>query len=726
MAYEVDAEIRDEERVQGEDEFMQDQLAQQEAAVLQEKAMALTVLNQLKAWHEQANIAVGLDDSVISTLAARVITDFTSDKDSRAEWETTNEDILKLARLVLEKKTYAGEQVANIKYPLITNAAIQFAARAYPEIVKGADVVKAKIIGEDPDGLKAERGRRVCDHMSYQLLHEMQDWEDGVDQLLITMPIIGCAFKKTYYSGVERKNVSEMVFPEDLVVHYGAVSIEKAARVSHIIYLQTNEVVERIRSGVYLDFDVEELGMPNDERSETSDEDTPHKFIEQHRWYDLDQDGYQEPYVVTVHYATQKLVRIAARYDLEGVSLNEKGEIIRIEPIHYFTRFLFIPSPDGCFYGMGFGPLLHSINSATNSTINQLLDSGTIANRQSGFMGKGIRLGRGKSLKFAPGEWKSVEVTGDDLRKGLVPLPVHEPSATLFNLLGMLIDAGKELSGITDVLSGQSPGSNVPAETTLALIEQGLQVYSAIHKRIHRSLYSEFRKIRRLNTLYLDEMAYATISDNPNAVKSIDYEASDHDIIPVSDPNTTTNMQRIMKAKALLELRGQGMNDMEITRRYLKALQIEDIDELLVSEEGPNPAEQLALQELQAKVEKTMSEVRKIQADTELIIEKIRSEQVIQSVKREGVEFDRQKLEIERAATVAEIRNSEKRGKLDAAVAVNNIRSSKPAAPKAAAPAKKLGVTKSKFEGKTAETSVQGAYREKGLTSNNEVEKEEV
>ncbi|MCK4252693.1 hypothetical protein KAX97_14695, partial [candidate division WOR-3 bacterium] len=371
----------------------------------------LSIMDQLEARHAMTNIAEDLKQDIIDTIAAKVVEDYNTDKDSRNVWEESNRELMKLAKLDSEKKTYAGERVANVKYPIITNAAIQFAARAYPEIIKGSDVVKPKVIGEDPDGQKAERGKRLCDHMSYQLLNDMPDWEDGVDQMLFTLPVVGCAFKKTYYSAVESQNISEMVFPDDLVVHYHAVSLEKASRITHIIELTRNEVVERIRSGVYLDFDVEELGPPSQEDNDQIDEDTPHKFLEQHRWYDIDKDGYQEPYIVTVHQATQKLVRISARFELKGIETNDKGEIVRIKPTHYFTRFLFMPAPDGSFYGMGFGSLLHSINSATNTALNQLLDAGTLSNRQSGFLGRGIQLGRGASLKFQSGEWKPVQTT---------------------------------------------------------------------------------------------------------------------------------------------------------------------------------------------------------------------------------------------------------------------------------------------------------------------------
>jgi chaperonin GroES len=673
----------------------------------------LSIIDQLEARHAMTNIAEDLEQGIIDTIAAKVIDDFNTDKDSRNVWEESNRELIKLAKLDTETKTYAGERVANVKYPIITNAAIQFAARAYPEIITGADVVKPKVIGEDPDGQKAERGKRLCDHMSYQLLNDMPDWEDGVDQLLFTLPVVGCAFKKTYYSAVESQNISEMVFADDLVVHYHAVSLEKASRVTHVIELTRNEVVERIRNGTYLDFDVEELGPPGNEDNDQIDEDTPHKFLEQHRWYDLDEDGYQEPYIVTVHQATQKLVRISARFELKGVETNDKGEIVRIKPTHYFTRFLFMPAPDGSFYGMGFGSLLHSINSATNTVLNQLLDAGTLSNRQSGFLGCGIQLGRGASLKFQAGEWKPIQTTGDDLRKNIIPLPTKEPSSVLFQLLGLMIDTGKELSGITDVLSGQSPGPNVPATTTLALIEQGLQVYSAIHKRIHRSLYQEFKKIRRLNVLYLSDEQYSTVLDSPEAVCRQDYESSDLDIIPVSDPNATTNMQRIMKAKALLEMKGQGLNDEEINKRYLEALQVENIEGLIPDEQEPDPIMELEIETKKAELGKIMAEQGKLAADTELTVEKINTERNDQQVKQSGVAFDTQKLELERAEIIASIKERADKLKLETARLISGIESDKK---KVDLESKK--VDDSKIEGKSAETSTKG-YNEKGGRSNN-------
>jgi len=606
------------------------------------------------------NLADKQSKEVITDLTTKVFEGYKIDLDSRTEWEELNKQIIDLIKLLVKKKTYAGDVVANIKYPLITNACIQFAARAYPEIIKGNDVVKGKVIGNDPNGLKFDRAQRISNFMSYQVLNDMEDWEEGVDQLLFTLPAIGCAFKKTYFDAIEKQHVSKMIFADDLVVNYFTPSIDRAPRITHRIYLYQNEIVSRINSGMFTKFDVAELGQATSESGQADDE-TPHLFLEQHRWYDLDKDGYQEPYVVTVHYETQRLVRIVPRFASDGIIRADNGKIIKINPEQYFTRFLFMPAIDGGFYGMGFGSLLLSTNSAVNTITNQLLDSGTLSNRQSGFLGRGLRLTKGKSIQLGVGEWKPVESTGDDIRKNVFPMPVREPSPVLFQLLGMLIDAGKELSGMTEILSGQSPGANVPAESVLALIEQGLQVYSAIHKRIHRSQYKEFQKLRRLNALYLDQMFYSSVLDDEAAIVQSDFFAKDFDIVPVSDPNSTTMMQRILKAKAMLELRGQGLNDQEILKRYLLSMDIEDIDMIIPKEEQENPMEQLSLQKLQLELEELSSKIKNLDADTELILAKVQTESIEPDRKLSGITNDKDKLTLQGLSAFNQMQHNDKK-----------------------------------------------------------------
>lgn len=610
------------------------------------------------------NIAAQQSVDVLSDITTKSLEGYKLDLASRNDWENLNKQIIDLAKLEVKKKTYAGEVVANVKYPLIIDACIQFASRAYPELIKGNNVVKGKVIGSDPDGTKYDKAQRISEFMSFQLLSHMDNWEEGVDQLLFTLPAIGCAFKKSYFDNIDRKNVSELVFADDLVVNYFAESLERAPRVTHRIYLYHNEIVERITSGTFVKFDIAELGQATSDKTPDVDDETPHLFLEQHRWYDLDNDGYQEPYIVTIHVDTEKLVRISPRWASDGVirTNNEQGlpdpdgAIVKIIPEQYFTRYLFMPSIDGGFYGMGFGSLLMSTNSAINTLMNQLIDAGTLSNRQSGFLGRGLKLGRGKSMQLKSGEWKPVDVTGDDLRKNVFPMPIREPSNTLFQLLGMLIDSGKEIAGMTEILAGNSPGANVPAESVLALIEQGLQVYSAVHKRVHRAQYKEFSKIKRLNALYLDQMVYVNVLDDPEAVVQADFSSHDFDIEPVSDPNSTTMMQRLMKAKALLELRAQGLNDLEIMRRYLKALDIDDIESFFPEEDGgENPEEQAGLAKMQLELDELSAKIEEIKSKTELNYVNAGRSVTGQEKDVAAIVNDERKLDIEEVAVANQI-----------------------------------------------------------------------
>ena len=567
------------------------------------------IVDILNAFAQSNNIADGIDEKRLLEIGESVFKGYEIDETSRDDWKKANEKIFELAQQLGSDKYYQGELVSNVKYPIISTASIQFSARAYPNIVKGSDVIKCQIVGSDPEGIKAARGKRVKQHMGYQVLEQMESWEDEMDQLLMSMALVGCEFKKTYQDVLNGKPVSEFVKAEDLVVNYNAKSLEKAQRVTHIIELYPNEVEERIRAGAFSEHNYDSPDSDND-KGDSDDEDRPIVYLEQHGWQDLDDDGYKEPYVITIRKDTKKVVRIVARFDVEGIKYDDKDNITRIIPVHYFTQFTFLPAFDGGFYKMGFGALLAPLTDTVNTTINQLLDAGTMSNRQGGFIGRGIKIKRGGasgSVFFKQGEWKQVQSQGDDLRKGIVPLPAREPSGVLFQLLGLMLEASKELASQADVLTGEHPKGNVPATTTLALIEQGLKVFSAIYKRIYRALKSEFKKIRRLNMMYLSDEEYNSIIDftqmvpqqNPQTGEVFEVrqqvmvkakeEYSDRfmDIIPVSGAADVSDTQRIMKAQGLLEMRGQGLNDDAINRRYLEAMEVPDVEELLQGEPPP-------------------------------------------------------------------------------------------------------------------------------------------
>jgi len=448
-------------------------------------------VQELNQFIDSKNLAEDMDSRELGSMGSQLIEWFNEDEDSRDQWKKQTEQWLKLATQVVEQRTWPWPQAANGKFPLLTTAAMQFAARAYPALVPGPNLVQGLVVGRDEGGVKQESAKRVGRHMSYQLLYQMPGWEEDMDRLCIILPIIGCLFKKTYYDQITKQNVSELVMPQDLVIDYYAKSIEKATRKSHIIYKTQNEIQERINRGLFLDID---LGLPRvDDTSREAQNAingtqepkvtpaTPRKLIECHCWWDLDDDGYEEPYIITVDYETRKVLRLVARFTAEGIEteIDDKGneKLIKITPTEYFTKFGFIPNPDGGIYDLGFGLLLGGINESVNTLTNQLLDSGTLNNLQAGFLGRGIRV-RSGNTRFIPGEWKPVDFTGDDIKKHIFPLPTKEPSDVLFKLLETLVTSGKELASVAEIFVGKMPGQNTPATTTMATIEQGLKAVS--------------------------------------------------------------------------------------------------------------------------------------------------------------------------------------------------------------------------------------------------------
>lgn len=584
---------------------------------MDEHTRASADIEKLTRFMDSVNIAEDLEDEDLVRIGDEVRRGYDSDENSRNEWRNAVEDWLKLAKQMKDHKSFPWPKASNVKYPLLSTAAMQFGARAYPSLVPSNEsVVKARVIGKDPDGLKAERAERVSKFMSYQLMQEMKGWEEDMDKLLTTLPITGTVFKKTYWDGGTRRNCSKMILPQNLAVNYWAKCLTDAERITEVIEMSPRVLKERQMQGLFLK-DVE-LGDPvsPDERFEERvgemqapsdlDETTPYILLEQHTFLDLDDDGYAEPYIVTVEKSSATVLRIVARYDEDSFVFNEgeDGDLAQIKPVQYYTKFSFIPNPDGGFYDIGFGTLLGPLNEAVNTTINQLIDSGTLHNMQAGFLGKGLKLKLGES-SFKPGEWKSVNATGDDLKKQIMPLPTKEPSAVLFQLMGTLITSGKELASVAEIFTGKMPGQNTPATTTMATVEQGMKVFTAVYKRVFRSLQEEFEKLYRLNSRYLDEQRYVAIIDTQVGLN--DFNTKDHDIVPGADPQAVSNQEKLQRAMALMELLPTGMlNPVEVVRRVLVAQEQPNVDALwsdAVKQTGqpPPPQPDPKMLEMQAK-----------------------------------------------------------------------------------------------------------------------------
>ena len=563
------------------------------------------------------NIAEMMDDEELSSLGQVMMNDINLDLNSRIEWEERNERANKLALQVVEKKTFPWPGASNVKFPLITIAAMQYHSRAYPALISNNEVVKCKVYGKDDDGEMHKRADRVSRHMTYQVMEEDEGWEENTDKTLLVQAISGTAIKKSYFDPVKGHNVSELVLPNDFVVNYYTKSIPESPRVSHRILLSSNDLHERQVRGLFLKIEDEPPPTtPNQSmltnaredaqgvRMPTGDPDTPYEFFETHFWHDFDEDGYKEPYIAYIRRDTSKIYRIVARYFEDSIEYHN-GEIIRIKPEQYFTKYGFVPSPDGGFYDLGYGVLLGPTNDSVNTIVNQLIDAGTMSVTGGGFLGRGVKI-KGGDYTFKPHEWKRVDSTGDDLRANIFPLPIREPNQVSYQLLQLLINYGERIAGATDIMTGVSPGQNTPAETSRNTVEQGMKVFNGIYKRTWRAMKEEFQKLYRLNQLYLpSEPVEFEYNSELSFVLPDDYAMDMKLVKPAADPNVVSDSQRQMQAQAVLQLATStgGFNMYEVQKRYLDALKVSAIDQILPDPKGPNaikpgPSEKMQIEKM--------------------------------------------------------------------------------------------------------------------------------
>jgi chaperonin GroES len=548
------------------------------------------------------NIVELLDEEDVKQIGYYTVQEFEADLMSRSAWEKRTEEAMKLALQVAESKSFPWPNSSNVKFPLLTIAALQYHARAYPVLIEGNTPVHCRVIGDDPDSMKEKRARRVENHMSYQILEEDTDWEEEMDRVLITQPIIGCAFKKTYFHPTKLRPDSDNILAKDLVVNYWTKSLDSAPRVTHVQYMSRNDIYERVARGLFCEMvNMEPSQILNTNLKSTKDKSqgidapqptdssTPFEILEQHKYLDLDGDGYSEPYIVWVRRDSKQVLRIVARYFTESIHYNADNKILRIMPETYFTKFPFIPSPDGGFYDLGFGALLGPLNQSIDTMINQLIDAGTMSVTAGGFLSRGIKI-RGGNSNFAPLEWKHVDTTGDDLRKGIVPLPVREPSQVLFQLLGMLVNYGERIGGSVDILVGQNPGQNTAAETTRTMAEQGMKIFSGIFKRTYRSMKEEFRKLYRLNQLYLEDDVDFNSDKGEFNISIKDYNGPAADVRPAADPSMVSDSQKMAQAQAMLQLATStpGVNMYQAQMLYAKSWKVADVEKLIPDPKGPN------------------------------------------------------------------------------------------------------------------------------------------
>lgn len=556
----------------------------------------------------------------LDTIGAIVFNGYSADKTSREKWEKRTQAAMDLALQVYKDKTFPWQGASNVAFPLITIAGLQFHSRAYPTLLSGLDVVKARVIGPDPTGVKTARATRIGSYMSWQVLEQDQAWEEQKDRLFINLPIVGSAFTKGRYDADKGYKVTETVLAQDFVLDYFAKSVESCPRKTHRIPLFRNDIYAGVKRGIFADvlsdswYNTAPVSItPGPEAAKRdnrlgvtpppADSTTPFYGLEQHVDMDLDGDGYAEPYIITIEEGSQKVLRIVTGFDREeDILRNQGGEVISISRTECFTGYQFIPSPDGGIYGLGFGILLGPLNESVNSIINQLIDCGTMQVTKGGFLSRGVKI-RGGNYSFGPFEWKRVDSTGDDLRKGIVPLEIGEPSQVLFSLLSLLINYVNRVAGTTDPMVGESPGQNTTSGNMQTMVEQGSKIYSAVFKRVWRSMKQEFKKDYILNALFMP----IRVPFGPESVAlREDFLGNPDEVCPAADPNLVSEQQTLQQAMALKANAATtpGYDPDAVERRVLKALKIDNIDEVYpgVKKTGAPKDVKLQIAELNAQV----------------------------------------------------------------------------------------------------------------------------
>lgn len=564
------------------------------------------------------NLAELLDEAKLCEIGQQVIRDYETDCSSREDWEKRYEKNIKIAMQAKEAKTFPWAGASNSKSPILTIAAIQFNAEAYPVIVDGSNLVKGRVLGPDQDGEKRARADRIGQHMTWQLLYRMPGWEDETDRLLLMLPIVGCMFRKTYYDSIENANRSDIVNGLDFVIHNDAKSIESAPRYTQVLHLYPYEVQSYINAGLWLD-------VPRDDENAGDDDESLGDYYEQHRCLDLDGDDYPEHYVVTCT-KEGKVARIVPCFGPEDITFRRMdtgatsrlkalfedaqkaevplevamqvvGPIVKIDRRQYFTKYGFLPAPDGSFYDIGFGDLLANTTDLIDRLQNQMIDATTLQIAQGGFIGDGVNVRGGDFTFRRVGEWKRVNANGADLRTQIVPLALPGASNASFSLLEILYQQAKDMTSAQDVVAGKAP-PNQPATTTLALIEQAGTVRKGIYKRINRSFGDELRILRRLNRDYLDEEEYFQLNDEDAVqIGRQDYADEDLDVVPVADPTQISSTHRMARAQAMFQMFNGNplINQQKLYQQQLEALGATDIQQWFKVPTPPPPPEAMKI-----------------------------------------------------------------------------------------------------------------------------------
>lgn len=544
-----------------------------------------------------ANLSEYLPEDLLAEICSELSAAYRDDLQTRSDWEEAYSKGLDLLGVKYEERSEPFEGASGVTHPLISESVTQFQAQAYKELLPSAGPVKTQIVGAKTPDVEAQAAR-VKNFMNYRITEVMTEYDPGMDQMLFYLPLSGSTFKKVYFDPVRGREVSEFVPAQDLVIPYSAVDLDTTPRATHVLKMQGNDVRKMQLSGAYRDVELSPASSGEDNVvKEKIDEidgrsksimDDVRVLLEHHA--DLDIEGYEDldmdgeptglklPYIVTVDKDSNKVLSIQRNWD-PADPLKRKRQ--------YFVHYKFMPGLG--FYGFGLIHMIGGLGRSATAILRQLIDAGTLANLPAGFKAKGIRV-RDNDSPIQPGEWREIDAPGMDLRNALVPLPYKEPSATLAQLLGALVTDGRRFISLADQQMSDMNGE-APVGTTVALLERGMKVMSAIHKRLHSAQKSEFRLLARVISENLPQVYPYPVAGAPSEIMQSDFDGR-VDVIPVSDPNIFSMAQRVTLAQTELQMAQSApeLHDLrEAYRRMYQALEVENIDQILPQPPQPQP-----------------------------------------------------------------------------------------------------------------------------------------
>ena len=532
------------------------------------------------------NLAEDMDERTLSSMAGELIQEYKKDKLSRKEWEDGYIKGLDLLGTKYMDVTRPFKGASNVTHPMLAESVTQFQAQAYKELVPSDGPVRTQTVGIQTPQIEAQ-AERVKDYMNYLLMEEMEEYTTDMDQMLFYLPLSGSTFKKIYFDALLGRPVSKFIPAEEMVVPYYASDLKDCERITHVIKMTKNEVVKKQAAGFYRDIELTE-GEPEPdplkkkineiEGVKKTGDDYLHTILEMH--VDLNLDDYENfddkakkikiPYIVTIDEGSGEILSIYRNY---------KPDDLNYSRIEYFVHFKFLPGLG--FYGFGLTHMIGGLSRAATQSLRQLIDAGTLKNLPAGFKSRGIRV-RDDDQPIQPGEFRDVDAPGGNIRDQFFNLPFSEPSTTLFNLLGFVVQAGQKFAAITDSNIGNDT-QNRAVGTTIALMERGSRVMSGVHNRCYYAMRLEFKILARICGEFLPPEYPYDVYGGPRQIKSTDFDQR-VDILPVADPNIMSMAQRVTLAQTQLQIaqsNPQLHNIHEAYRRVYEALGTKQIETLL-------------------------------------------------------------------------------------------------------------------------------------------------